>query len=100
MGASGLSKLKTPRVDYDIVVRFNITQAIKSSGEQQIIMMNENDKTSPSLESKYKYSAVTGDMLKAKEKYEVLEKKRKTGLLNKQEESVLEELKQRSLNGG
>ncbi|MGZ4049377.1 MAG: eCIS core domain-containing protein, partial [Bacteroidia bacterium] len=96
MGTFGEHLLKVPRVEYDVKTRFNVMQAIDSSGAEQLIMMNENDKSTPSLDSKYKYNDVTKDLYKAqKRRAELL----KIKTLSTTEQSELDTINNRSENG-
>lgn len=66
MGTSGDFLPTGPTHPDARMTRFNVMQAIDSSGPQQIIMMDENDLSSPSLEDRFHYRQVPKDLDEAK----------------------------------
>jgi hypothetical protein len=85
----------TPRM-----TRFNVMQAIDSSGPQQIIMMDENDTSSPSLHARFNYRQVEIDRVADQATFAKLKKKKDAGTITAPELSTFTTLASRSDNGG
>lgn len=51
------------------MTRFNVMQAVDSSGPQQIMMMDEMDTSTPSLEDRFHYRQVSNDLFAAQASY-------------------------------
>ena len=93
MGTSGQYLYESPRFEGDPMTRFNLMQAIDSSGSVLTLMMNEMD---AKLASKYKIDDVKKDLDKSKKRLNELNKK--TSLTNIETIELIE-LNKRSGNG-
>lgn len=93
LGTQGDFLLPPPYSAGQRMTRFNIGQAIDSSGPQQILMIKE---ISPAIATKYHLDEVKGDRVKAQSRFDELKKK---SALNTTEQAELATLNQRSNNG-
>ena len=94
MGTQGDFLLLPPYLKAQRMTRFNIGQAIDSSGEQQILMIKE---ISPAIASKYNLDQVTRDMNAAQARREDLVAKGKN--ITPAEQGELDKINSRSANG-
>ncbi|WP_082422514.1 DUF4157 domain-containing protein [Aquimarina longa] len=93
MGTSGQYLYESQRYEGDPMTRFNLMQAIDSSGSILTLMMNEMD---AALAAKYKINDVKKDLYKAQKEYKDLQKK---ASLTSSEKLKLSGLQKRSGNG-